>query len=87
MKKRTRNMIIIAIVILLIGYLIMQRSKLKKMTDPNNPDNWDGTPVQCCWCDGGSPICNQFNQPTCPNGKTPMKDYEALDCGHSGMAK
>ena len=86
MNKKTRNMIIIAIVILLIGYLIMQRSKLKKISDPDNPDNWDGTPVQCCWCDSGSPVCNVFEQATCQDGTTPMKE-QALDCGHGGMAK
>ena len=55
-------------------------------SDPDNPDNWDGTPVQCCWCDSGSPVCNVFEQATCPDGTTPMKE-QALDCGHGGMAK
>tara|TARA_R100000664_G_scaffold11064_1_gene18066 strand:+ start:5581 stop:5853 length:273 start_codon:yes stop_codon:yes gene_type:complete len=88
MKKRNRNIIIGLVIILLIYMFIIKPmiEKSKKTTNGNGNGNGN-TPlmVDCCWCDGGSPICNQFEQGMCPDGTSEMSQYEALDCGHGNL--
>jgi len=87
MKKRNRNIIVGLVIILLIYMFIIKpmMEKTKKTTNGNGNGNGNiPLMVDCCFCDGGSPVCYEYEQGMCPDGTTEMSQYEALDCGHSG---
>ena len=87
MKKRNRNIIVGLVIILLIYMFIIKpmMEKPKKTTNGNGNGNGNiPLMVDCCFCDGGSPVCYEYEQGMCPDGTTEMSQYEALDCGHGG---
>lgn len=88
MKKRNRNIIIGLVIILLIYMFIIKpmMEKPKKQTNGNGNGNGNiPLMVDCCFCDGGSPVCYEYEQGMCPDGTTEMSQYEALDCGHGNL--
>ena len=87
MKKRNRNIIVGLVIILLIYMFIIKpmMEKPKKTTNGNGNGNGNGNiplMVDCCFCDGGSPVCYEYKQGMCQDGTTEMSKYEELDCGH-----
>ena len=79
MTKKDRNVIIIVIcLVLLIGYLITRKPSTK--TTGNGPEEWDGIPVSCCWCNGEEEICGTFDLNTCPIDTVSAHDWASLEC-------